>query len=701
LQAFSNNKCGVLEKKSLTDEHADCYWVLLTTHIIQRMVQHVEKQTCQQVAVVLSALCHALAKALYADKSNLERSAHNVARTALGRAIISVTIGSVVALKHLGGSISSPIIRRAVWSATVSLDMVVNHASIKITASGDGWNHALFWLLEDASHLDMQHEEELVAMCESASRVLRLSKEEEASIASLSEKDAQTAASPAATGKRRRHRGESQSILSTQFQSLIDMDTVIDGRVSIRRWASMTFVWFCQGQEGILEICNSMLSDTEYWTSVLDCPAVIGPKAAPEPATKKRSPRKKIPGETRTSPPVHIPGNVAMVALVARLLNIAAESGNNCGARAPTGGMDTYAALVLGLTSGKGRSRSAAESLPSWKRADSRNLASVVIYKLLQAHDSCLRTNCTSSHEEALDWVLVNDESEGFAAAVPNTVSRPLVARFYPSVHRTLNSVIYMASSIPAFSTSDSTKRLGAIAAAFVLATGAYGEEHIVDAKLYGFAIGQLSSSLGAMVGQDEQPGGAAPMEIDEQGSQEERHARLVEERCLDQPVPVPSLLPPVPEKATRKKKNTKKSESTQDASACTFGGIFPLKGGNEPQNLSDEDFVSLLIRGVVSRSDDVPAAAMFSVLIEIVRCCYNLQEPRFEAIVAETVEVEDSERSEKKRAASFKAIQGKKKRKKLASGESAVSDNADKTRDEKAPGYVFRIWNVIIAPVF
>lgn len=404
LQAFSNGKCGALEGKSLTEEHTDCYWILLTTHMIQRMVQHFEKHKSQDVAVVLSALCHALAMTLYADRSNLERSAHNVARSALGRAIISITIGSVRALQHLGGSLSSSLIRRAVWSAVVSLDMVVNHTCIKITASGDGWNHALHWLLQDAAHLDVEHEEELISVCETASHALRLSKEEDACIASLVEKDSPTASTAAA--KRRRHKEQPQSLLSTQFQALLDMETVIDGRVSIRRWASMTFVWFCQGQERILEIVNVMLSNEKYWTSVLDCPAVIEPKASPETPSKKRSPRKKSLEQHKTSPPVHIPGSVAVVALAARLLNIASESGNNCGARAPTGGMDTYAALVLGLT-GKGRSRSAMESLPSWTRADVRNLASVVIYKLIQVHVSCLQTNCTS--HEALGWVLVND----------------------------------------------------------------------------------------------------------------------------------------------------------------------------------------------------------------------------------------------------------------------------------------------------
>ena len=52
----------------------------------------------------------------------------------------------------------------------------------------------------------MQHEDELVAVCESASRALRLSEEGEACIACLREKDAPTAASPAAAGNCQRHK---------------------------------------------------------------------------------------------------------------------------------------------------------------------------------------------------------------------------------------------------------------------------------------------------------------------------------------------------------------------------------------------------------------------------------------------------------------------------------------------------------------
>ena len=351
----------------------------LTTHVITRIVQYLEKQNGDKnVAIVLSALCHALASALYSDKSKLERSAHNVGtdlakavRSALGRAIMSVTIGSTCALQNLSEGTSSfepTLIRRAVWSAANALDMAVNHSTIKVNASSDGWHHAKHWLLQDASHLDMEHEERLTAVCENASRSLQLTKDEQDCIASLLENDSSPTPS---SGKRRRssRKDETPSPIATHFQSLMEtqLSTLIDGRVSIRRWASMTFVWFCQGQQRILEFVDSVISDVKYWNSILDCPAVIGPKDPPSnlsPAGKSKKSSRKIAEPPKTTPPVHIPGNVSAVALASRLINTLSETGSNCGTRAPAGGMDKYATNILGLTStGKGRGRDTAESI--------------------------------------------------------------------------------------------------------------------------------------------------------------------------------------------------------------------------------------------------------------------------------------------------------------------------------------------------
>ena len=696
LQAFYDGK----------DDHTDCSWILVATHVIQRMVQHVEKN--KEASLVLAALCHALAVALYADRGKLERTAHNAGtevgravRSALARAIMSVTIGSTCALQHLvkEEEMEPSLIRKAMWSALMSLDIVVNHSLVKVTATGDGWNQALQSLLTDAGNLDMEHEDELAAACAAASKAL--SKEENACIAALLEKDAPSSS----TGKRRRassRKDDSPSLLATQFPAILDMQSliVIDGRVSIRRWASMTFTWFCQGQQLILEVVNALLSHEEYWTSVLDCPAVIGPKDPPEEPVK-RSPRKgkKSAEPPKESPPIHTPGNVATVALACRLLDILSESGNSSGARAPTGGMDTYAALVLGLTdTGKGRGRSGGtESLPTWKKADVRDLASVVIYKLIQAHSSCLQTNCIS--DKVSGWVLVNDETEGFAAAVPNGVLRPLEARFYPTVHKTVSSVCQTAA-VSEENTGyggGSLKRLLGIASAFVLGSSVQGA-YIMDAKLYNFAVRQLADCVLGLASDEEQTSttGGMPMDTDDADVEEDKedwNGRVAEEHRLNEPLPIPTMSPAPTEKATRKKKKTKKSaELAQNSSHCTFGGIFPQASTNDQHELpsmSNEELLSLLIRSVNWNGLNPSPAGLLTELIEIVRSCYDLHEPPFESPgIAEESAHEASKRVGKKRVVSPKASQGKRKRKKTSDGgsETVVTEGSSSYMDRASP---------------
>lgn len=659
------------------------------------MVQYLEKnQGEEDVAVILAALCHALATIVYSDKTKMDRCAQKTGavRSALGQCIMSITLGSTRALQNLGlgpGDVEPALIRRAVWAATTALEMTVNHAPVKVTATSDGWNHAQHWLLQDAANLDVEHEEELSSLCEAVSRSLKISKEENSCIAALLETDA----APSPSGKRRRGaRGgkedTSSSPLVAHFQSLMKHQLAIhiDGRVSSRRWSSMTFVWFCQGQQRILEFVDSLLSDDKFWNTVLDCPAVIGPKDPPaaKSSPSKRSTRKKAVEPPKTTPPVHIPGNVSAVALASRLMTILSEAGTTCGSRAPSGGMDTYAAIILGLI-GKGRGRASTDAVPSsWTRPDVRDLASVVIYKLVKSHTSCLRNNCTSPEE--FGCVLVNDDTEGFGAAVPFGTIRPLRARFYPTVHKSLNSFCYAAaSSGPDPSRiGDSNKRLLAITSAFILAS-AEQVRNIVDAKLYGLAIGELTECLRNIVSDDDRASTQRAMEV-ENGGKDARQERLNKKYGLDNPLPVPTLSPASPAKPSRKKK--KKTPDNAGVQTCTFGGMFPQQtsAGQEQQRMTDEELLSLLICAVRSTSDESPPpAAMFTELIKIVRCCYDLKEPAFEVTTGDSSEAGNSKRKGRKRTASSKMSQGKKKRKKGSSGAAEdTDDDAISTRTPK-----------------
>jgi hypothetical protein len=285
--------------------------------------------------------------------------------------------------------------------------------------------------------------------------------------------------------------------------------------------------------------------------------------------------------------------------------------------------------------------------------------------------------------------VLVNDETEGFGASVPIGVTRPLQARFYPAVHKSLNSLCYAAATSGGDSTNvaDSTKRLLGVMSAFVLASGEQ-VRNIVDAKLYGIAVGQLTECLGGIVSDDDRASAPRAMEIDAEEGQDARHVRLSEEYGLDKPLPIPSLTPASPAKASRKKKK-KKADSPQESLLCTFGGMFPQPSANttqEQQNMTDEELLSLLLRAVKSTSDESPpSAAMFTELIEIIHCCYDLNEPAFEAVTT-TAEDVSSKRKGKKRTASSKASQGQRKRKKLSVEASEITGGDEDTERRRKP---------------
>jgi hypothetical protein len=672
------------------------------------MVQHLEKQKEDCVTILLAAMSHVLAMTLYSDKSKLEKCAgkSGVVRSALGRAIMSVTISSTSALQHLGNVTdddleSGSLIRRAAWSALTALEIVVNHSVPKTTASNsDGWNHAQYWLWQDAADLDIENEEDLLGVCQAASNLLEISNEEHACLEALvvGTEDAQAPPTPSKRGRAGRKDNDvpSNAILA-HFKWLMENQgsIMIHGRVSVRRLASMPFVWFCQGQQGLLDLVDNLLTNTEYWNSVLDCPAVIGLKEAPPPkkplASRKKGSKLSAAAAAepvQASPPVHIPRNVSTVALASRLIAILSETGTTCGIRAPTGGRDTYAAHVLGLdgNTGKGLCRAAAaqvaESLPAWKRPDVRNLASVVIYKLGQAHTCCLQKYCTSP--EAFGCVLVNDDSStGFAASVPMGATRPLSAPFYPTVYKSVKSLCSAAanSGDDLTNTSDSTKRLLGIASAFILASGEQ-IRNIVDAKLYGVAIGQLSDCLRSIISDDDRSNGQRALAFDADEDEETRHSRLIEKYNLVEPLPTPIVLST---KLTQKRKK-KKSDSTQESSICTFGGMFPQDSttAGQQQNMSDKELLSFLIRAVQSSSDESPPSAMLTELIEIICCCYDLKEPSSE-VTAEDFDVGSTCKGRKCSAPSLTASQGKRKRKKVSTEAGEVSQG-DASAGKRTP---------------
>ena len=116
--------------------------------------------------------------------------------------------------------------------------------------------------------------------------------------------------------------------------------------------------------------------------------------------------------DTKKTTKTNVPSNVAFLALASRLVGIVTESHGHSGTRAPSGGLEAYIKIILPTrlsttpetpTSGK---KSSSKKAPKAILPDLRNVATVVLYNLLQAHEDCLQVN----HRN--DVLLVNDDEE-------------------------------------------------------------------------------------------------------------------------------------------------------------------------------------------------------------------------------------------------------------------------------------------------
>ena len=153
----------------------------------------------------------------------------------------------------------------------------------------------------------------------------------------------------------------------------------IDGRVAIKRWASIGVVWSQQG-EGQLRLLREI--------HLL--------------ATKKRYNNFMTPFQKSR--------------LMTALICICSEAGNQCGVRPPTGGIEQYlrsiSAAAISTSEGavessrkSGRGEETGSSPGSRKinllrRADIRDWTTVVIHDYLQNHKKCLQQVCNDSLDE-------------------------------------------------------------------------------------------------------------------------------------------------------------------------------------------------------------------------------------------------------------------------------------------------------------
>ena len=352
LQGFCDGRCWneTSNKKQLAPPHWGCYWILLSTHVINRLMESSSlssSSSSRSTRVVLSAFCDGVTKVLLSDKTKLERASHSAAsRSILARAMLTTTVASLFCLEHHDhddDDEKDEASTKSLIAAVTSLDRIVHtKSSSGLFELDDGWN------------LD-----ELEVHCRDIASV----EDEEACIACLFKAAEESASSKAAgasssppSSKRtaRTRRGGSKAASPTKQAFVVDTTSLhasleklfqnsnqrIDGRVAVKRWGSMALVWFCQGQLQLLQTAHHLLESSAFDVS-----------------RKAR--------------------------LMNKLVDVASEAGNNCGLRAPTGGMDQYLRSIT--SEGKGTKRT------KLVRVDIRDWATIVIYDLVQMHRKCLQ----------------------------------------------------------------------------------------------------------------------------------------------------------------------------------------------------------------------------------------------------------------------------------------------------------------------
>ena len=119
-----------------------------------------------------------------------------------------------------------------------------------------------------------------------------------------------------------------------QHHSLLNsiLRRTFDGRVSIRRWSSMTFAWLFKGQYLSLNIIiKHILESTKSWNDI------FAPNTGSRMTHTRKSKSPKKVNENKA-----YPDDVNPVVLSCRIIKLCSEAGSSCGARSPTGGIEVF-----------------------------------------------------------------------------------------------------------------------------------------------------------------------------------------------------------------------------------------------------------------------------------------------------------------------------------------------------------------------
>ena len=703
----------------------DPYWLILGTHTVSRFVKDTadgtslgtNEQMTPETAIVLSLLCHQMATLMVCDRGRLERmttSFHPVVKfikSVLGRATVSICCGSTVVLEKLTyaasqqtsreGGYRQASIRRALWMALSSLEMVISLSLSKASVSVDQWHQAMASAWDDASFVPF---ETLQHCCDVAEATLNITDEERSALSTLAKAVAAAPPSPSNTitmKRGRRSKAEATAALSgtlgstgnggvvnKAFAPILAGAVMFDSRLSIRRSASMAFVWLIQGQKRTMDVALGLLQmdDSDFLSCAERTKTVMPPPSTPS-STSSSSKKKKSSRSKKESPKqvtyVPIPGKVAAVTLASRLLDVVTESFTHCGARAPSGGMDNFTMSLLGQP--EHTKRRTKSSKITWTRPDLLNTTRLVSYRLLRVHADCVRETCTLT-----GTTLLNDDTSGPSSPVYNGT-----VRFYPYVARTLDglckAVTSSSSGVPLPSSHSTTRiitHLGSQAVALTL----MNKQPFVDAKLMSFALTDLSPVLSSLLEDQDLLDNHNPDSILSAEQVEKKYGASLS------PLEAPIGSPTTAATPTSKTRRRKTSEGSPTATASSSSSTVETTSSFGP-----EDQLVCYLRAVVStkKKAPLPAANLLSVLLLIIKSCYNTSANGTDdgTDTNTTPTKEDSKkRGRSRRASSSSSSSGtKRKRRKVAPDKEVVTSEHDNA-SESSYKYVYLIWLALLS---
>ena len=345
----------------------------------------------------------------------------------------------------------------------------------------------------------------------------------------------------------------------------------IDGRVAIKRWASIAIVWSQQGEGQLTLLREAHLLATEF--------------AGMVPIQKSR--------------------------LMSMLICIVSESGNQCGVRPPNGSIDQYLKSIATTSSSAYSVTGITQQNKVLRRADIRNWTTVVIYDYIENHKRCI---LQSDGEEKVESQTLFDANTDFADCM-NNLCRSAASSSVP------NSSYTQQSSW--------NKALLSISAAYCFELAA-DDMCCPDPRMINFALSHLVDCMRrldpqcSMAGEAETYATGVSVSDQRQKDFENKFLLL---KDLPKPI-VPSSLT-LPDKASDCGVGNENSIEFISSTDCNFGGLV------ENDIFTDEHAISLAIRAVRKYGEDQNSGVgkLFNFLTDLVRRIYNIRKSKREEI--------------------------------------------------------------------